>query len=95
MASAPERKEADISLAIASMVHGAHDARVLADRDSGIMCCLTAAVSFAVDTGGRGGEERSISRVQEILDELKDSYRMAVVEGYCNGRSKGGFSRGR
>ena len=86
---------ADMSLAIVSMLHGAHDRKVVGGRDQIIMCCMTAAISFAIDTGGRGGEEASIGKVQDILDELRTGYSMAVMEGWCTGATKGGFTRGR
>ena len=85
----------DMSLAIVSMLHGAHERKVFGSRDQAIMCCVTAAISFAINTGGKGGEEASIVRVQDILDELKTSYGMAVVEGWCSGETTGGFDRGR
>lgn len=91
----PEGREVDVSLAILSMLHGAHERKVLGSRDQAIMCCVTAAISFAINTGGRGGEEQAIHKVQEILDDLKASYSMAVVEGYCKGGTAGGFDRGR
>lgn len=84
-----------MSLAIVSMLHGAHDRKIVGSRDQVIMCCVTSAISFAINTGGRGGEERSIAKVQELLDELKSSYSQAVMDGYCSGKSTGGFDRGR
>ena len=88
-------KDLDMSLAIVSMLHGAHERKVLGNRDQAIMCCVTAAISFAINTGGRGGEENAILKVQEIFDDLKASYSMAVVDGYCKGGTAGGFDRGR
>ena len=88
-------RKADMSLAIVSMLHGAHERRVLGSRDDVIMSCVTAAISFSINTGGRDGEAASIDKVQAILDDLKASYSKAVEEGYCRGSTTGGYARGR
>ena len=91
----PDGHEVDMSLAIVSMLHGAHDRKVVGGRDQVIMCCMSSAISFAINTGGKGGEEAAIRKVQDILDELKSGYSMAVMEGWCSGATTGGYSRGR
>ncbi len=88
----PENNDMTITLAINALLIGAYDKNILKNRDETIMCCLSAAISFAVETGRSGKEMVAIEQVQKILDDLKPAYETVIEDGKCNG-SKGGYAR--
>ncbi len=88
----PENHDMAFSLAINAMVHGAYEKNIIRTRDEAIMCCLSAALGFAVETGRAGKELVAIELVQKILDDLKPAYETVIEDGHCNG-AKGGYNR--
>jgi len=82
-----------VSLAVVSLLDGALQRNLVASRNEAISCALLAALTFAVDTHGRGAETKALEHTRILFNGLVDRFEEGIANQTIRGGQQGGFDR--
>ena len=80
-------------LAVKALLDGAYDNGLFLRPEEAVGIAMSAALAFAIETGGRGCEREALAMARGVFDAFEDEYARHITGGRLTGRSRGGFRR--
>ena len=80
-------------LAVKALLDGAYDNGLFLRPEEAVGIAMSAALAFAIETGGRGREREALAMARSVFDAFESEYARQVADGRITGKSRGGFRR--